>query len=63
VPSSAKFRRYAEVARRLAKQLQGAERFMWAQLAQQWDKVADQMAAKERAASKVTPNGGDVHLP
>jgi hypothetical protein len=48
VLSSAKYRRYAEVARKLA----GSDDFMWAQLAALWDEVAERMAAKEaRSAS------------
>jgi hypothetical protein len=43
------------------KQLQGSEAFMWAQLAQHWDTVADQLVAKEKAAAKVPPNGGEVN--
>jgi hypothetical protein len=43
VLSSAKYRRYAEVARKLA----GSDDFMWAQLAALWDEVAERMAAKE----------------
>ena len=63
MPTTAKYRRYAEVARKLAAQVQGSDRFMWAQLAQLWDKAADRMASKEKAAGKVTPNGGEVHQP
>jgi hypothetical protein len=63
MPSSAKLRRYAEVAWKLVKQQQGSDRIMWAQLAQHWDKAADRMAAKEKAAAKVTPNSGEVHQP
>jgi hypothetical protein len=63
VPTSAKFKRYAEVARKLAKQQLGSEAFMWAQLAQHWAQVADRMAVKEKAAGKVAPNGGEVHQP
>ena len=44
MPSSAKYRRYAEVARRLA---QGSDGFMGAQLAALWSEVADRKAAKE----------------
>jgi len=44
---SAEYRRYAEVARKLAKQQQGSDGFMWAQLTVLWDDVADRMAAKE----------------
>ena len=47
VPNSAEYRRYAEVARQLAKQQQGSDGFMWAQLAALWDNVAERMAAKE----------------
>jgi hypothetical protein len=47
VPNSAEYRRYAEVARRLATQQQGSDGFMWAQLATLWDKVADRKAAEE----------------
>jgi hypothetical protein len=43
VLSSAKYRRYAEVARKLA----GSDDFMWAQLAALWDEVAKRIAAKE----------------
>lgn len=63
MPSSAEYRRYAEVARKLAKELQGSEAFMWAQLAVLWDRAADRQAAREKAAAKVTPNGGEVHQP
>ena len=62
VPSSANYRRYAEVARKLAKQPQASDRLMWAQLAALWDKAADRIAAKEKAG-RVTPNGGEVHQP
>jgi hypothetical protein len=44
---SAEYRRYAEVARKLAKQQQRSDGFMWAQLAALWDKVADRKAAEE----------------
>jgi hypothetical protein len=47
VPNSAEFKRYAEVARRLAKQQQGSDGFMWSQLAALWDEVAERVAAKE----------------
>jgi hypothetical protein len=47
VTNSAEYRRYAEVARKLAKQQQGGHGFMWAQLAALWDNVADRLAAKE----------------
>jgi len=47
MPSSAKYRRYAEVARRLAKQQQGSDGVIWAQLAALWSEVADRKAAKE----------------
>jgi hypothetical protein len=47
VPTLAKYRRYADVAQRLAKQQQGSERFMWAQLAALWERVADRKAAEE----------------
>ena len=47
MPNSAKYRRYAEVARKLAMQQQGSDDFMWAQLAQLWDRVADRKAAQE----------------
>jgi hypothetical protein len=43
MPSSAKLRRYAEVAWKLVKQQQGSDRIMWAQLAQHWDNAADRM--------------------
>src|SRR6516162_10629597 len=33
------YRRYAEVARKLANQQQGSNGFMWAQLAALWDKL------------------------
>ena len=52
MPTTAIFRRYAEVARKLAEQKQSSDRFMWAQLAQLWDKAADRMAAKEKAAGR-----------
>jgi hypothetical protein len=47
VPNSAEYRRYAEVARRLAKQQQGSDGFMWTQLAALWDRVAERKAAKQ----------------
>jgi hypothetical protein len=47
VPNSAEYRRYAEVARRLARQQQGSDGFMWTQLAALWERVAGRMAAKE----------------
>jgi hypothetical protein len=53
VPDSAKYRRYAEVAQRLAKQHQGSDRLMWAQLAALWDEVAERMAAKEAQSPSV----------
>jgi hypothetical protein len=46
LPNSARYRRYADVARKLAKQ-QGSNGFMWAQLAVLWNQVADREAAKE----------------
>ena len=54
MPTSAKYRRYAEVARKLAKQQQGSDGFMmWTQLAALWDEVAERMAAKDaRSASE-----------
>jgi hypothetical protein len=61
MPIPAKYRHYAEVARKLANQLHGSEAFMWARLALLWDKAADRMAAKEKASGKMTPNGGEVH--
>ena len=45
--NSAEYRRYAEVARRLAKQQHGSDGFMWSQLAALWDEVAERIAAKE----------------
>jgi hypothetical protein len=63
VSNAAEYRRYAKVARKLAEQKQSSDRFMWAQLAQLWDKAADRMVAKEKADGKVTPNGGQVHQP
>jgi hypothetical protein len=45
--NSAEYKRYAEVARRLAKQQQGSDGFMWTQLAALWDEVADRKAAVE----------------
>jgi hypothetical protein len=47
VPNSAEFKRYAEVARRLAKQQQGSDGLIWVRLAVLWDDVADRMANKE----------------
>jgi hypothetical protein len=47
VPNSAEYRRYAEVARRLAKQQQGSDRFMWGQLVALWGKVAERKVAAE----------------
>jgi hypothetical protein len=47
VPNCAKYRRYAKVARKLAKQQEGSDGFMWSQLAALWDEVAERMAAKE----------------
>ena len=44
MPNAAEYRRYAEVARKLAEQQQGSEALMWAQLAQLWDKVAERKA-------------------
>jgi len=52
----------AEVARKLARQQQGSEARMWAQLGQLWD-AASRMAAKEKAAGKMTPNGGEMPQP
>jgi hypothetical protein len=46
LPNSAHYRRYADVARKLAKQ-QGSNGFMWAQLAVLWNQVADRKAARE----------------
>ena len=54
------YRRYAEVARKLAKQQQGSNGFMWAQLAALWDKVADRMAAKERSCLRRAASGKRV---
>ena len=45
--------RYAEVARRLAKQQQGSDGFMWSQLAALWDEVAKRIAAKEAQSASV----------
>ena len=47
LPNSAKYRRCAEVERRLAKQQQSSDGIMWAELASLWDTVADRIAAKE----------------
>lgn len=41
------FRRYAEVARKLAKEEQGSVALMWAELSALWDRVADRTATKE----------------
>jgi hypothetical protein len=60
VPNSAEYRRYAEVARRLAKQQQGSDGFMWAQLAALWDEVADRKAAKEGQSSSAKQSEGEV---
>jgi hypothetical protein len=46
VPDSAKYRRYAEVAQRLAKQHQGSDRLMWAQLAALWDGLSEWLPRK-----------------
>jgi hypothetical protein len=53
MPNSAEFKRYAEVARKLAKQPLGSNGLMWTQLAAQWDKVAERMAAKEAQSPSV----------
>ena len=54
MPNSAVHRRYAEVARKLAKQQEGSDGFMWAHLAALWDKVADYRAAKAAQLPRVT---------
>ena len=51
IDPQSEYRRYAEVARKLAKQQQGSNGFVWAQLAALWDKVADRMAAKGSAVA------------
>jgi len=40
-PNSVHYRRYANVARKLAIQQEGSNGFMWAQLAVLWNQVAD----------------------
>ncbi len=60
VPNSAEYRRYAEVARRLAKQQQGSNGFMWTQLAALWERVAERMAAKEAQLTSVAKNNGEM---
>jgi hypothetical protein len=47
LPNSVHYRRYANVARKLAIQQEGSNGFMWAQLAVLWNQVADRKAAKE----------------
>jgi hypothetical protein len=47
LPNSVHYRRYANVARKLAKQQEGSNGFMWGQLAVLWNQVADRKAAKE----------------
>ena len=47
LPNSVHYRRYANVARKLAKQQEGSNGFMWSQLAVLWNQVADRKAAKE----------------
>ena len=48
VPSSANYRRYAEVARKLAKQPQASDRLMWAQLAALWTKRPTELQRRKR---------------
>ena len=60
IDPQSEYRRYAEVARKLAKQQQGSNGFMWAQLAALWDKVADRMAAKERSCLRRAASGKRV---
>jgi hypothetical protein len=61
--NSAQYRRYAQVARQLAKQPLGAHGFMWAQLATLWDKAADRMAAKEGQPPRLPSDRGEVQQP
>ena len=46
LPNSVHYRRYANVARKLAKQQEGSNGFMWGQLAVLWNRVADRKAGK-----------------
>ena len=62
MPNSAVYRRYAEVARKLAKQQEGSDGFMWAQLAALWDKVADYKAAKAAQLPRVTKDDGEPRV-
>ena len=47
IPNSAEYRRYAEVARQVAKQEQGSDFHLWVELALFWENVADYKAAEE----------------
>ena len=47
IPDSTEYMRYAEVARQVAKQEQGSDHFMWAELALFWENVADYKASEE----------------
>jgi ATP-dependent exoDNAse (exonuclease V) alpha subunit len=50
MPTRAKYRHYAEVARKLAEQKQGSDRFMWARLALLWDKDQTNNNKRSQAA-------------
>ena len=46
MPNSAEYRRYAEVAQKLAKKERGSDHSMWAELALFWREVAEYTAAE-----------------
>jgi len=55
IPDSTEYRRYAEVARQVAKQEQGSDHPMWAELALFWESVADYNAAEENQLPRQRP--------
>ena len=54
LPNSGEYRRYAEVARQVAKQEQGSDH-LWAELALFWENVADYKAAEEAQLPRQRP--------
>ena len=55
IPNSTEYRRYAEVARQVAKEEQGSRQSMWIELALFWDHVADYIAAEEAQLPRQGP--------
>jgi hypothetical protein len=52
-PNSVHYRRYANVARKLAKQQEGSNGLMWGQLAVLWNQVADRKGWKRSCLRKI----------